>query len=78
MKRFFRVKREVVWGKGGGGGGGGGRGYHFWDLQTVFFLKNNAFQTIFFITFCYENNFFTTLFEINSSCACIHMKVSSE
>ena len=26
-----------------------------------FFLKNNAFQTIFFITFCYENNFFTTI-----------------
>ena len=30
--------------------------YHFWDLQTIFF-KSNAFQTIFFITFCDENNF---------------------
>ena len=37
-------------------------GYHFWDLQTNFFLKSNAFQTIFFITFCNENNFFTTIF----------------
>ena len=43
-----------------GGGGGGGGSYHFSDLQT-FFLKNNAFQTIFFITFCNENNFFTTI-----------------
>ena len=28
-----------------------------------FFLKSNAFQTIFFITFCNENNFFTTIFK---------------
>ena len=64
---------------------GGGGGYHFWDLQTIFFLKNNAFQTIFFIKLCNENNFFTTilknitgfsyfLFEINTLYACIHMK----
>ena len=26
------------------------------------FLKSNAFQTIFFITFCNENNFFMTIF----------------
>ena len=26
------------------------------------FFKSNAFQTIFFITFCNENNFFTTIF----------------
>ena len=26
-----------------------------------FFLESNAFQTIFFITFCNENNFFTTI-----------------
>ena len=32
-------------------------GYHFWDLQTIFF-KSNAFQTFFFITFCNGNNFF--------------------
>ena len=31
-------------------------GYHFWDLQTIF-LKSNAFQTIFSITFCNENSF---------------------
>ena len=37
-------------------------GYHFYDLQTIF-LKSNAFQTIFFITFCNENNFFTTIFK---------------
>ena len=37
-------------------------GYHFWDLQTIF-LKNNVFQTIFFITgtFCDGKNFFTTI-----------------
>ena len=35
-------------------------GYHFWDLQTIIF-KSNAFQTIFFITFCNENNFFTII-----------------
>ena len=34
--------------------------YHFWDLETIF-LKSNAFQTIFFITFCYGNNSFTTV-----------------
>ena len=38
-------------------GGGGGGGCQFWDLQTFFFSKNNAFQTIFFIRFCNENNF---------------------
>ena len=38
----------------------GGGGYHFWDLQTIFFLSN-AFHTIFFITFFSENNFFTTI-----------------
>ena len=36
--------------------------YHFWDLQTIF-LKSNTFQTISFITFCNENNFFTTIFK---------------
>ena len=43
-------------------GGGEGGGYHFWDLQTIF-LESNAFQTIFFITFCNENNFCTTIFK---------------
>ena len=27
------------------------------------FLKSNAFQTIFFITFCNENNFLTTIYK---------------
>ena len=40
----------------------GGGGYHFWDLQTIF-LKSNAFQTIFFITFCNENNFLQPFFK---------------
>ena len=34
-----------------------GGGYHFWELQTIFFVKSNAFQTIFFIIFCNEDNF---------------------
>ena len=36
-----------------GGGGGGGEGWMlpFLDFHTIFFLKNNAFQTIFAI-FC--------------------------
>ena len=33
----------------------------FLGLADNFFPKNNAFQTIFFITFCNENNFFTTI-----------------
>ena len=37
-------------------------GYHFWDLQTIF-LKSNAFQTIFFITFCNGNNFLQPFFK---------------
>ena len=28
-----------------------------------FFLESNAFQTIFFITFCNENNFLNTIFK---------------
>ena len=51
-----------------------------------YFLKSNAFQTIFFITFCNGNNFFTTIFKKcyglfyrsylkkSTSCACIHMR----
>ena len=35
----------------------GGGGVPFLGLADNFFLKNNAFQTIFFITFCNENNF---------------------
>ena len=65
-------------------------GLPFLGLADNFFLKSNVFQTIFFITFCNENNFFMTIFkkryklfcrsylEKNISCACIHMKVSSE
>ena len=41
---------------GGGGGGGGGGGEPFLGLAGKFF-KSNAFQTIFFNTFCNENNF---------------------
>ena len=37
-------------------------GLPFLRLEYNFFLKSNAFQTIFFITFCNENNFFTTIF----------------
>ena len=39
------------------------RGLPFLGLADNFFPKNNAFQTIFFITFCNENNFFTTILE---------------
>ena len=57
----------------------------FLGLADNFFLKSNAFQTIFLITFCYESNFLQPflktlqaflkiLFEKNTSCACIHMK----
>ena len=38
-------------------------GLPFLGLANNFFLKSNAFQTILFITFCYENNFFTTIFK---------------
>ena len=67
------------------------RGVTIFGTCRQFFLKSNVFQTIFFITFCNENNFFTTIFKKhhrlfyrsylkkkNTSCACIHMKVSSE
>ena len=36
---------------------GGGGVFPFLRLADNFFLKSNAFQTIFFITFCNENNF---------------------
>ena len=36
-------------------------GLPFLGLADNFFLKSNVFQTIFFITFCNENNFFTTI-----------------
>ena len=42
---------------------GGGGGLPFLGLADNFFLKSNVFQTIFFITFCNENNFFTTIFK---------------
>ena len=42
-------------------GGGGGGVVTFLGLADNFFLKNIAFQTIFFITFCNEINFFTTI-----------------
>ena len=64
-----------------------GGGLPFLGLAYNFFLKSNAFQTIFFITFCNENNIFTTIFKKmlqafyrsylkkkNTSCACIRMK----
>ena len=35
----------------------GGERLPFLGLADNFFLKNNAFQTTFFITFCNENNF---------------------
>ena len=38
-------------------------GLRFLGLADNLFLKSNAFQTIFFITFCNENNFFTTIFK---------------
>ena len=37
-------------------------GLPFLGLADNFF-KSNAFQTIFFITFCNENNFVTTIFK---------------
>ena len=43
------------------GGGGGGGELPFLGLADNFLLKESAFQTIFFITFCYENNFFATI-----------------
>ena len=48
----------------------------FLGLADNFFLKNNEFQTIFFITFCNVMlyAFLYMLFEKNTSCACIHMK----
>ena len=61
-------------------------GLPFLGLAYNFFLQSNAFQTIFFITFCNENNFFTIIFlkmlqafyrsylKKNTSCACIRMK----
>ena len=42
--------------------------FFFWGGVTIFgtcrqfFLKSNALQTIFFVTFCSENIFFMTLF----------------
>ena len=33
----------------------------FLGFADNFFLKKNPFQTIFLITFCNENNFFTTI-----------------
>ena len=61
-------------------------GYHFWDLQTIFFQRLMHFRQFFFITFCNENNFYDHFFENVTgyskilfgkitSCACIHMKV---
>ena len=38
--------------------GGGREGLPFLGLADNFFLKSNAFQTIFFVTFCNENNFY--------------------
>ena len=38
----------------------GGGGVTIFATCRQFFLKNNAFQTIFFIRFCNENNFFMT------------------
>ena len=43
--------------------GGGGGGVTIFGTCRQFFLKSNVFQTIFFITFCNENNFFTTIFK---------------
>ena len=40
---------------------GGGGGVTISGTCRQFFSKNNAFQTIFVITFCKENNFFTTI-----------------
>ena len=62
-----------------------GGGLPFLGLADNFF-KSNAFQKIFFITFCNENNFFMIIFKKHyrlfyrsylkkiTSCACIHMK----
>ena len=40
-----------------------GGGVTIFGTCRQFFLKSNAFQTIFFITFCNENNFLTTIFK---------------
>ena len=68
----------------------GGGGLPFLGLADNFFQRVMRFKQFFFITFCNENNFFTTIFKKcyrllidlirkkNTSCACIHMKVSSE
>ena len=63
-------------------------GLPFLGLADNFFLKSNAFQTIFFNTFCNENNFLRPFLKTlqafyrsylkNTSCACKHMEVSSE
>ena len=37
---------------------GWGRGVAIFGTYRQFFSKSNAFQTIFFITFCNENNFY--------------------
>ena len=36
--------------------------FQSFELGTDNYLKSNAFQRIFFITFCKEDNFFTTIF----------------
>ena len=38
-------------------------GLPFLGLADNCFPKSDAFQTIFFITFCNENNFFTAIFK---------------
>ena len=38
-------------------------GLPFLGLADNFFQKSNAFQTIFFITFCNEDNFLMTIFK---------------
>ena len=54
-------------------------------LVDNFFPNNNTFHTISFITFCNENNFYDHfknvtgfLIEINTSCACMLMKMAAE
>ena len=63
-----------------GGGGGGGS---IFEICNQFFLRKNAFQTIVFIAFCDENNFFMVILKNinaylgkNNSCVFMHMEKS--
>ena len=54
---FIAEKGNILWIRDGPLFLSGG-GVPFLGLADNLFLKSNAFQTVFFITFCNENNFF--------------------